>query len=245
MRYWVMALALLWAIWIVARPSAKKIDARIDQAITMAQECNPSGAQSELVDLRTTKATPAQLQRLQKGLSDAVPICESRRKKIKAWSDTLAATDSALAAGAFDKALARLAQFTRRYGDDAATRELKARIESQRGVKTATPPPLLGVPPSNVSAAPTASSTAPSTAPSASQAPSASAQSVRNLVSDAEREMAQANYKAAIDRMDLCISMVDATNQQCLAVKARAERLNRELQRCLLRNGDWINDHCQ
>jgi hypothetical protein len=239
MRYWVLALALLWGIWIVARPSAKKIDARIDQAITMANECNPSGAQSELVDLRTSKATPAQLQRLQKGLSDAVPICEKRRQKIKAWSDASAATDSLLAAGAFDKALARLAQFTRRYGEDSGTRELKARIESQRGVKNASaPPPLLGGEPAPPAAAPTPMMQAPS-------AQSSSAQSARNLINDAEREMAQSNYKAAADRMDICINMVDATNQQCLAVKARAERLARELQRCLLRNGDWVDDRCQ
>lgn len=238
MRYWVLALALLWVIWIVAQPSAKKIDARVDQAIAMANECNPSGAQSELVDLRAAKATPAQLQRLQKGLADAVPICEARRHRIKAWSEASAATDSALAAGAFDKALARLAQFTRRYGEDSATGELKARIESQRGVRTAAVPPLLGSAPAAPPAAPAPSLPTPA-------APSSSAQSARNLIIDAEREMGQANYKAAVDRMDLCINMVDASNKECLAVKARAERLDREMQRCLARNADWINDRCQ
>ena len=230
MRYWVLALALLWAIWIVARPSAKRIDARIDRAIALAGDCDANAAQAELIALRGTKATPEQLERLQKGLNDAGPVCEKKRQRAKAWTDTVAAVDGALGADAYDKALARLALFTRRYGDDSATRELKARIESARSAKTTVlAPPLTEAP-----------------AQAGAPAPSAqTAQSARNLINDAERQMALANYKAAADRMDVCVTMVDAANKECIALKARAERLNRDMQRCVAGGSEWIGERCQ
>jgi hypothetical protein len=132
LRWWILALAVLWAVWLVAKPSAKKIDRRIDAAIAMAHQCRGSEAQAELIALRKSSATPEQLQRLQQGLNDEAAICTRRRQRAKAWDETSAAAESALAADGWEKARTRLLAFIRRWGEDDNTRALKNRIEDAR-----------------------------------------------------------------------------------------------------------------
>jgi hypothetical protein len=132
LRWWLLALAVLWGVWLVAKPSAKKIDRRIDAAIALAHQCKGSEAQAELIALRKTRATPEQLQRLQQGLNDEAAICPRRRPRTKAWDDTRAAAESALADAGWEKARTRLQAFIRRWGEDDNTRALKARIEDAR-----------------------------------------------------------------------------------------------------------------
>jgi hypothetical protein len=71
----------------MAKPTAKKIDARIDHAISLATECKSREAQAELIALRQAKASPEQLQRLQDALNDAAADCRRQRKRSRAWSD--------------------------------------------------------------------------------------------------------------------------------------------------------------
>jgi hypothetical protein len=77
--------------------------------------------------------------------------------------------------------------------------------------------------------------------PAASQ----QSQSARNLIADARQALALGNYKAAADKMEVCTAMVDAGNRECSKLKARAERLQMEMQRCLDGGQEWISDRCQ
>jgi hypothetical protein len=87
LRWWLLALAFLWMVWFIAKPSTKKIDARINNAITLATDCKSREAQSELIALRQTRASPEQLQRLQDALNSAATECRRQRKKGRALSD--------------------------------------------------------------------------------------------------------------------------------------------------------------
>lgn len=222
MRYWLIALLSLWLIWLYARPSTNKIEARIASATKASEECRFNDAQSELIALRMTKASKEQLTRLQGVINAAYQGCEKKKQRLKAWDETTAAVESALAAADFAKAQARLAQFTRRYGDDDATRKLKEKIAAQRAA--APPPPLV-----ERMAPPPAAETA---------------QSVRNLIDEAERALAAGNYKKASDKLETCITMVDTGNRECAAFKVHADRMQREQQRCLAGGREWYEDRC-
>jgi hypothetical protein len=130
LRWWLLALAALWAIWLVAKPTDKKIAARIDKAVALAIGCKASEAQSELIALRSTRATPQQLARLQQELNDAAAECKRARQRSKAWSDASAAVEAALASSSFEKARSRMSAFTRRWGEDEETRALKAKVDA-------------------------------------------------------------------------------------------------------------------
>jgi hypothetical protein len=147
LRWWLLALAALWALWLLAKPSAGKIERRIDAAIAMARECKGSEAQDELIALRKSRATPEQLQRLQQALNDEAAKCTRRRQRARAWNETGEAVEAALAAGSWDKARTRLQAFTRRWGDDENTRALRTRIEDARREDEAHRSHPLAVPP--------------------------------------------------------------------------------------------------
>jgi hypothetical protein len=132
LRWWLLALALLWGAWLLAKPSARKIDRRIDAAIALAHQCKGSEAQAELIALRKSSATPAQLERLQQGLNDEAAICTRRRQRANAWSEASGAVEAALASESWDKARTRLQTFIRRWGEDDNTRALRTRIEDLR-----------------------------------------------------------------------------------------------------------------
>ncbi len=211
LRWWVLALVVLWGVWLMAKPSTKKIDRRIDAAIALARECKAGDAQAELIALRKTRATPEQLQRLQQALNDEAAKCTKRRQRAKAWSEASGAVESALAAAGWDKALARLQAFTKRWGEDEDTRATKERIETAR--RDAAHP--LAVP----------RSAAGSSGGGATGAGGGDkAQSAYNLIQSAQRDMANGNYGAAADKMTLCLTMVDAGNRECRALKTQAEQ---------------------
>ncbi len=231
MRYWLIALAALWVIWLYARPSANRIESRVVQAIADAEECRLNVAQSALIELRLTKATPEQLSRLQTAMNSAAPGCEKKKQRVKAWDDTITAVDNALAAGDFNRAQARLTQFTRRFSEDEATRKLKDKIAEQRAAAPAAPEPFERAAP--------AAQAAPA-APSSSQ----TQQSVRNLINEAERALVMGNYKGASDKLETCITMVDAGNRECAAFKVHADRMQREQERCLAVGREWSADRC-
>jgi hypothetical protein len=72
-----------------------------------------------------------------------------------------------------------------------------------------------------------------------------SSQSVRNLLADGRSAFARGDYRAAADKMEVCVTMVDADTKECAALKARAERLEGEQRRCLARGREWVGDSCQ
>lgn len=141
LRWWIIALAVLWGVWLWAKPSAQKIDKRIDAAIALAQSCQGKQAQDELIALRKSRATPEQLDRLQRALNDASGACTRKRQRASAWSDARGAVESALAAGNAERAHARLQAFTKRWGEDDDTRALKARVDAARGDHPLAVPP--------------------------------------------------------------------------------------------------------
>jgi len=77
-------------------------------------------------------------------------------------------------------------------------------------------------------------------APSLSQSPS-----VRNLVADARASLARGDYRAAADKMEVCVAMVDANTRECSELKVRAERLDGERGRCEGQGGAWMGDSCR
>jgi hypothetical protein len=71
------------------------------------------------------------------------------------------------------------------------------------------------------------------------------AQSARNLIADARQALDRGDYKAASDKMEVCAAMVDAGNRECIALKARADRMQADMQRCVAGGREWIGDRCQ
>jgi len=131
LRWWLLALALLWVVWLVANPGKRRVEAQMDKAIGLATSCKPREAQYELIALRKTRATPDQLQHVQQVLNDAAADCTRKRQRDKAWREAKTAVESALAASSFDKARQRLRAYTKRWGDDDNARALRDRIEER------------------------------------------------------------------------------------------------------------------
>lgn len=130
LRWWVIALVVLWGVWLWAKPSTKKIDRRIDAAIALAQACQGKEAQDELIALRSAHATSRQLERLQHALNEASSACTRKRQRARAWDDARGPIETALAARNPERARTRLAAFTKRWGEDDATRAIEERIEA-------------------------------------------------------------------------------------------------------------------
>ena len=132
LRWWVIALVVLWGVWLWAKPSTKKIDRRIDAAIALAQACQGKEAQDELIALRSAHASSRQLERLQVALNEASSACTRKRQRAKAWDDARGSIETALTARNAERARTRLSAFTRRWGEDDATRALEGRIDALR-----------------------------------------------------------------------------------------------------------------
>ena len=131
LRWWLLALAVLWVVWLIANPSKRRIEAQMDKAIALAVECKSREAQSELIALRGTKATPEQLQRVQKALNDASGACTRKRQRDKAWREAKPTIESAMSSASFERARQRLRAFTKRWGEDDATRAMKDEIDAR------------------------------------------------------------------------------------------------------------------
>jgi len=132
LRWWIVSLAALWLIWIVVRPEGTRIERRIDRAVALAVECKAREAQDELIALRDTRATPQQLAQLQQSLNKAAADCTRAEQRARAWNDARGAIQKLRRAHTYDKALARLSVFTRRWGEDDETRKLRQDIIDER-----------------------------------------------------------------------------------------------------------------
>ena len=132
LRWWIISLAALWLIWMTVRPEGTRIERRMDRAVALAVECKAREAQDELIALRGTRATPEQLRQVQQSLNKAAADCTRAEQRAKAWDDANGAIKKLRRARAYDKALARLATFTRRWGADDQTRALELEIKDER-----------------------------------------------------------------------------------------------------------------
>lgn len=130
LRWWIGLLAIVLGLWIWDKP--RKIEARVDRALALGAECKLNEAQAELIELRSTQATPEQLQRLQQGLNKASADCERKHERAKAWHDTVVAVEGAIDDASFIRAQQRLQGFVGKYGEDGDTRSLKEKISAAR-----------------------------------------------------------------------------------------------------------------
>jgi hypothetical protein len=104
----------------------------MDRAVALAVECKAREAQDELIALRNTRATPEQLRQVQQSLTKAAADCTRAEQRANAWRDATGAIQKLRRARTYDKALARLAVFTRRWGADEQTRALELEIKDER-----------------------------------------------------------------------------------------------------------------
>lgn len=132
LRWWLIALGALWLAWMLTKPLEARIERRMKAAIALAQECKPRAAQDELIALRKTRATPAQLRRVQDALNAAAAACTRAERRRGAWKEASAATEALLGAGSLERASSRLSAFTTRWGEDERTRALRQRIDDER-----------------------------------------------------------------------------------------------------------------
>ncbi|MCD2515385.1 hypothetical protein LQ564_03555 [Massilia sp. G4R7] len=139
LRWWIVSLAALWLIWLGVRPEGTRIERRMERAVSLAVECKAREAQDELIALRGTRATPEQLRKVQQSLNKAAADCTRAEQRAKAWEDASGAVQKLRRARSYDKALARLGTFTRRWGEDDETRALKERLEIERDRPLADP----------------------------------------------------------------------------------------------------------
>ena len=132
LRWWLLALGALWLAWMITKPTEARIERRMKAAIALAQECKPRAAQDELIALRKTRATPKQLRQIQDALNDAAAACTRAERRRSAWKEASAATEKLLRGGGTERAHSRLSAFTRQWGEDDSTRDLRRRIDAER-----------------------------------------------------------------------------------------------------------------
>ncbi|WP_143084518.1 hypothetical protein [Massilia yuzhufengensis] len=132
LRWWIMSLAALWLIWLLVRPEGSRIERRMERAVALAVECKARDAQDELIALRGTSATLDQLRQVQQSLNKAAADCTRAEQRVRAWQDTTGAVQKLRRARSYDKALARLAVFTKRWGEDIETSALRRQIVDER-----------------------------------------------------------------------------------------------------------------
>ena len=132
LRWWLIGLGILWLAWMLTKPTAARIERRMASAIALAKECKPKEAQDDLIALRKTRATPEQLRQVQSALNTAAAACTRAEQRRAAWTTANNAIERLLNTGSFEQARTRLATFTKRWGEDARTREVKARIDAGR-----------------------------------------------------------------------------------------------------------------
>ena len=89
LRWWLIVLGILWLAWMLTKPTAARIERRMESAIALAKECKPKDAQDELIALRRTRASEQQLRKVQDTLNAAAAACtrEERRRRSHPLAD--------------------------------------------------------------------------------------------------------------------------------------------------------------
>lgn len=267
-----LGLLAIW-ILMRPESAAKKAAHRVDEAIAMLSECRLADARAELAALKEAKAPSVQTKRLQDAIAGAAPGCEKKGRRDKAWKELVPILESAIKSGAAERAAERMAVFTRKWGESPETQELSGRIDAKRAenlldeadaclrkndraclearIKAAEklkrPEAEERIRQLKERLSHLLESTlldqSSSPAPQ-SEAASATAREVQRLLTDAQREVAQGNYRAAIGRASQCLTQADPGNRECQALHEKAERLEREYQRCIMGGMTWSNGRC-
>ena len=136
---WLFVALFLLAVWFLARPDdpAHRLASRVKDAVALTEACRLRDARAELKELRTAKASAAQLDELQKAIAATANACEKKDQRTKAWAETRAALAAALDANTPDKASTRLTTFVRKWKDDGETREWRTRIDDRLDARRA------------------------------------------------------------------------------------------------------------
>lgn len=131
LRTWIIAALALLGIWLVNKPSDKpaSVAQQVEAATVLAAQCDLDGARSALAVLKSAKAPAAQIKRLQANISGSATACKKKQRREQEGPAALAAVKQAVDAGTLDVASTRLAAYVKRYGDDADTLELDAKIK--------------------------------------------------------------------------------------------------------------------
>ena len=290
---WIFVALALIAIWFTVKPGdpSAKFRKRVDDAVALTEQCKVADARTELAELRSDKASAAQVQRLQAAIAATAPACERKQQRTKAWTETRKALESALAANSLEKASTRLSTFTRKWSEDDDTREwreridrlraekllddanacltrkdracVQAKLEAAEKLKRPEAKPRIDALREELSkllestlleGGGAASNSAPApistTAPPAAGALSTTsfvapdAREARRLQGEAERDIAQGNYRGAMGKAAQCLALSGGTGA-CAALRDRATRLDRDYQRCLAAGNQWQGDRCQ
>ena len=131
LRTWIAAAVVLTGIWFFNKPADKpaSVAEQVEAATALAAQCDLDGARSALAVLKSARAPAAQWKRLQASIATAATACEKKQRREQAWSTAQAAVNQALDAGEPDLAATRLAAHVKRWGDDADSLELDARVK--------------------------------------------------------------------------------------------------------------------
>ncbi|TWI64428.1 hypothetical protein IP91_03198 [Pseudoduganella lurida] len=70
----------------------------------------------------------------------------------------------------------------------------------------------------------------------------ADADEARKLKTEAEHELAQGNYRAAMGRAAQCATMLPG---ECQPLREKATRLDREFQTCMKAGREWVSERCE
>ena len=132
LRTWIAAAVVLTGIWFINKPDDKpaSVAEQVDAATALAARCDLDGARSALAVLKSARAPTAQLKRLQASIAKSKAACDKQQQREQAWSAAQAGVNQALDAGTPDVAAARLAAHVKRWGDDADSLELDAKVKT-------------------------------------------------------------------------------------------------------------------
>ncbi|KAB8043426.1 hypothetical protein [Janthinobacterium aquaticum] len=131
LRTWLLAGAALAGIWFVNKPADKpaSVADQVKQAGVLARQCDLDGARAVLAQLKAAKAPSAQVKQVQADISNAATNCGKQQRREQAREQLTLDVAQALDAGKPAQAATRLATHVKRWGDDADTLELDARIK--------------------------------------------------------------------------------------------------------------------
>ncbi|MGK5079516.1 hypothetical protein [Janthinobacterium sp. HLX7-2] len=131
LRTWIAAVVVLTGIWFFNKPHDKpaSVAEQVEAATALAAQCDLDAARSALAVLKSAKAPAAQLKRLQASISKSAAACDKQQQREQAWGAAQAGVNQALDARTPDVAATRLAAYVKRWGDDADSLELDARVK--------------------------------------------------------------------------------------------------------------------
>ena len=131
LRTWIAAAVVLTGIWFYNKPADKpaNVAEQVEAATALAAQCDLDGARSALAVLKSAKTPAAQIKRLQADISKSAAACDRQQQRAQAWTALQGSVQQALDAGKPDLAATRLAAYVKRWGDDADTLELDAKVK--------------------------------------------------------------------------------------------------------------------